>query len=222
VERLSMESALHRALEREEFRLLYQPAVSILDGRIVGVEALLRWEHPERGLVEPDEFIPVAEEMGLIVPIGRWVLEEACRQARRWRRFGRQTWMSLNLSAHQLAAPGFVDQVRAAADGAGEPVWPLPLPDDMRRLLDSEVADLKNVGADRWGGALIAGLFLQRFVPDGMPWVHLDIAGPADASEGDSESRKGGTGFGVRTLLRLLSDFRKPKAATAGGASDRQ
>jgi len=117
---------------------------------------------------------------------------------------------------------GFVDQVRAAADGAGEPVWPLPLPDDMRRLLDSEVADLKNVGADRWGGALIAGLFLQRFVPDGMPWVHLDIAGPADASEGDSESRKGGTGFGVRTLLRLLSDFRKPKAATAGGASDRQ
>jgi leucyl aminopeptidase len=105
---------------------------------------------------------------------------------------------------------GFVDAVRAAADGAGEPVWPLPLPDDMRRQLDSEVADMKNVGAGRWGGALVAGLFLQRFVPDGTPWVHLDIAGPADAAEDGGESPKGGTGFGVRTLLRLLSDFRKP------------
>jgi leucyl aminopeptidase len=105
---------------------------------------------------------------------------------------------------------GFIDAVRAAADAAGEPVWPLPLPDDMRRQLDSEVADMKNVGPGRWGGALIAGLFLQRFVPDGTPWAHLDIAGPADAAEDGSESPKGGTGFGVRTLLRLLSDFRKP------------
>jgi leucyl aminopeptidase len=105
---------------------------------------------------------------------------------------------------------GFVDQVRAAADTAGEPVWPLPLPDELRPQLDSEVADMKNVGAGRWGGALIAGLFLERFVPEGTPWVHLDIAGPADAAEDGSESRKGGTGFGVRTLLRLLSDFRKP------------
>jgi leucyl aminopeptidase len=105
---------------------------------------------------------------------------------------------------------GFVDQVRAAADTAGEPVWPLPLPDELRPQLDSEVADMKNVGAGRWGGALIAGLFLERFVPEGTPWAHLDIAGPADAPEDGSESRKGGTGFGVRTLLRLLSDFRKP------------
>ncbi|HYZ11317.1 MAG TPA: EAL domain-containing protein [Actinomycetota bacterium] len=113
-ERLSMESALHRALERSEFRLHYQPAVAISDGSVVGVEALLRWEHPERGLVLPAEFIPVAEESGLIVPIGRWVLEEACRQADRWRRFGRETWLSLNLSAHQLTAPGLVDEVRTA------------------------------------------------------------------------------------------------------------
>jgi leucyl aminopeptidase len=105
---------------------------------------------------------------------------------------------------------GFVDQVRAAADAAGEPMWPLPLPEDLRRQLDSEVADMKNVGAGRWGGALIAGLFLQRFVPDGTPWAHLDIAGPAEATEDGSESRKGGTGFGVRTLLRLLSAFRRP------------
>jgi diguanylate cyclase (GGDEF)-like protein/PAS domain S-box-containing protein len=115
-ERLTMESALHRALERDEFRLHYQPAVSLIDGRIVGVEALLRWEHPGRGLVLPAEFIPVAEESGLIVPIGRWVLEEACRQAERWRRFGRETWLSLNLSAHQLTAPGLVEEVRVALE----------------------------------------------------------------------------------------------------------
>jgi leucyl aminopeptidase len=105
---------------------------------------------------------------------------------------------------------GFVDQVRAAADAEGEPVWPLPLPDDLRKQLDSEVADLKNIGTNRYGGALVAGLFLERFVADGIPWVHLDIAGPADAGDDDSEARKGGTGFGVRTLLRLLSDFHKP------------
>ena len=105
---------------------------------------------------------------------------------------------------------GFVEQVRAAAGTAGEPVWPLPLPDELRPQLDSDVADMKNVGAARWGGALIAGLFLERFVPEGIPWAHLDIAGPADATEEASESRKGGTGFGVRTLLRLLSDFRRP------------
>ena len=78
---------------------------------------------------------------------------------------------------------------------------------------------MKNMPASRWGGALIAGLFLQEFVPDGMPWAHLDIAGPADADEDDGEIPKGGTGFGVRTLLRLLSDFRTPKPAAAGGGS---
>jgi leucyl aminopeptidase len=103
---------------------------------------------------------------------------------------------------------GLVDQVRAAADAAGEDVWPLPLPDDLRPQLDSEVADLKNVSSGRWGGALVAGLFLREFVAEGIPWAHLDIAGPADALDEDVETRKGGTGFGVRTLLQLLTDFR--------------
>jgi leucyl aminopeptidase len=114
---------------------------------------------------------------------------------------------------------GLVDQVRAAADAAGEPVWPLPLPDELRPQLDSDVADLKNVAGSRWAGALIAGLFLRRFVPDGTPWAHLDIAGPAFAGEGDGETPKGGTGFAVLTLLRLLSDFRKPKPEAAAGGS---
>jgi len=99
-----------------------------------------------------------------------------------------------------------ITQVRAAADAAGEMVWHLPLPEYLRPKLDSEVADLKNVGG-RDGGALVAGLFLKEFVPAGMPWVHLDIAGPAESSENDGELRKGGTGFGVRTLVNLLESF---------------
>ena len=100
-----------------------------------------------------------------------------------------------------------IDKVRAAADAAGEMVWHLPLPDHMRSKLDSEVADLKNVAGGRDGGALVAGLFLREFVAAGIPWAHLDIAGPAESSENDGELRKGGTGFGVRTMLRLLESF---------------
>jgi leucyl aminopeptidase len=110
---------------------------------------------------------------------------------------------------------GFLDQVQAAADAEGEPVWPLPLPGEMRAELDSDVADIKNISGKRWGGASIAGVFLQDFVGDGIPWAHLDIAGPADSPEDEALTRKGGTGFGVRTLLHLLSSFRKPAKASA-------
>ena len=111
---------------------------------------------------------------------------------------------------------GLLDQVQAAADAEGEPVWPLPLPPDMRTELDSEVADIKNISGKRWGGASVAGVFLQEFVGDGIPWVHLDIAGPADSPDDDGLTRKGGTGFGVRTLLHLLTSYRKPAKASAG------
>jgi leucyl aminopeptidase len=105
---------------------------------------------------------------------------------------------------------GWSEQVRSAADRAGEPMWPLPLPPDYRKLLDSEVADLRNVSTGGYGGALTAGLFLQEFVADGLPWVHLDIAGPARAGGDDGYIAKGGTGFGVRTLIELASTFSKP------------
>ena len=90
LDRMNTEHSLHRALERRELRLFYQPVVEINGARAVGVEALLRWEHPEQGLVAPNKFIPVAEESGLIIPIGAWVLHEACRQLCMWRadRFG--------------------------------------------------------------------------------------------------------------------------------------
>jgi len=110
---------------------------------------------------------------------------------------------------------GWSEQVRAAADRAGEPVWPLPLPTDYRKQLDSEVADLRNIGTGGYGGALTAGIFLQQFVGD-RPWVHLDIAGPARAPSDDGYLVKGGTGFGVRTLLELVTTFEVPTGAVTG------
>ncbi|MGI9079359.1 MAG: leucyl aminopeptidase [Acidimicrobiales bacterium] len=104
---------------------------------------------------------------------------------------------------------GWVDQVRTAADRAGEKVWPLPLPQEYRRSIDSEIADVKNIGSDRYGGALTAGLFLREFVGD-VPWAHLDIAGPARSGDDDGYVRKGGTGWGVRTLLELVCSFDPP------------
>jgi diguanylate cyclase (GGDEF)-like protein len=112
--RLTLHNELHRALERSELVLHYQPQVPLGGGAPTGVEALVRWQHPERGVVSPADFIPVAEASGLIVPIGRWVLREACTQLARWTaaggRLARLT-MGINLSARQLAHPGLVDDV---------------------------------------------------------------------------------------------------------------
>ena len=104
---------------------------------------------------------------------------------------------------------GWVEQVRQAADRAGEAVWPLPLPDDYRRLIDSDVADVKNISGGRYAGALTAGLFLKEFVGD-LPWAHLDIAGPARSEDDDGYVQKGGTGFGVRTLVETIMSFQPP------------
>ncbi|HET9443484.1 MAG TPA: EAL domain-containing protein, partial [Acidimicrobiales bacterium] len=122
VARLENENDLRRAIEREELRVHYQPTVSIAAGRTIGVEALVRWERPGRGLVPPSEFIPLAEETGLIVPLGQWVLQEACRQVARWRAEGlvdERFSVSVNLSPHQLAAPDVLDHVDSAIRSSG-------------------------------------------------------------------------------------------------------
>ena len=110
---------------------------------------------------------------------------------------------------------GLIEQVQQAAESAGEPIWPLPLPDYLRGQLDSDIADLKNITQNRWAGTLVAGVFLQEFVGEGLPWAHIDIAGPADSPDTFGEIVKGGTGYGVRTLVELITGFTKPKRTQA-------
>lgn len=111
LQRLQLETDLRRAIERNEFRVVYQPIVDLKDGSITGVEALIRWEDPNRGMISPAEFIPLAEETGLILPIGQWVLEEACRQGRRWQEQYPHLYVSVNLSARQFREPFLAEQV---------------------------------------------------------------------------------------------------------------
>ncbi len=109
--RLDLDSALRAALDNGELRAFYQPEIALQTGRVFGVEALVRWERPGHGMVSPAEFIPLAEETGLIVPLGAFVLETACRDARRWQESGREYTVSVNLSRRQLTSPGIVDTV---------------------------------------------------------------------------------------------------------------
>jgi diguanylate cyclase (GGDEF)-like protein len=117
VSRLQLESDLRQAIEKKEFCVYYQPIVSLQTGRLSGFEALVRWNHPRRGLVSPADFIPVAEETGLIVPIGEWVLNEACVQVRQWQidsPIHRSLSLSVNLSARQVAQPDLLDRIKEA------------------------------------------------------------------------------------------------------------
>jgi len=121
VARLELETDLRRAVAIGEFVLHYQPVVSLDSTRVVSFEALVRWQHPTRGVIEPDAFIPLAEENGLIVDIGRWVLTEACRQARAWQLDNQDDLLSVavNVSARQLADPGLVHDVQRALRASG-------------------------------------------------------------------------------------------------------
>ncbi|MEX0272135.1 EAL domain-containing protein [Leptolyngbyaceae cyanobacterium UHCC 1019] len=119
---LQLEMALRWAIERQELRVYYQPIVSLTTGRIIGFEALVRWLHPEQGLVSPAQFIPVAEETGLIIPIGQWVLYESCRQLRQWQtQFPTASTLtiSVNLSSKQFSQPNLVAQVEQVLKDTG-------------------------------------------------------------------------------------------------------
>ena len=127
-ERLAVEAGLRRALANGELRLYYQPQVSVASGRIVGAEALLRWQDPQEGLISPARFIPVAESSGLIAPIGQWVLLEACLQAQRWRSAGLGSMtMAVNVSPRQFALSDLVAVVGDALAQSGFPATSLEL-----------------------------------------------------------------------------------------------
>ena len=120
IERQSIEVSLRRALERQEFVLHYQPKINLNSGAIVGVEALIRWHHPEQGLLLPGQFVPIAEESGLILPIGRWVLREACYQAQAWQQAGLSAiTVAVNTSAIEFRAKDFFEHTRSILEESG-------------------------------------------------------------------------------------------------------
>ncbi len=126
-ERLLLETQLHRALDRKEFTLVFQPQLEIHTGCLVGVEALLRWQHPDRGEILPERFISIAEEIGAIVPIGAWVIEEACHQMAGWGEAAANLRVAVNISVRQIENRGLVEQVAGALRRSGLPAARLEL-----------------------------------------------------------------------------------------------
>jgi EAL domain-containing protein (putative c-di-GMP-specific phosphodiesterase class I) len=178
-ERLALETHLRHALERHELLVYYQPRVSIATGAVVSVEALLRWKHPELGMVSPAHFIPVAEESGLILPIGEWVLREACAQNRRWRDAGvPPIRMSVNLSPAQFREPDLMGIVRSALDDAGMVADSLELELTESLLLQKGEATVKtlhtlkdagvHLSIDDFGTGYSSLNYIKRFPVDAL------------------------------------------------------
>jgi EAL domain-containing protein (putative c-di-GMP-specific phosphodiesterase class I) len=169
---------LHRALERGEMRVHYQPIVNLETGRLSGFEALVRWEHPERGLVGPDQFIPLAEETGLVVPIGGWVMEEACRQAAAWHRQGAPVSISVNLSPRQLAEPTLPATIRDVLERTGvnpDKVWLEITETALMRDAESAASSLHalnrlgvHLAVDDFGTGYSSMTYLKRFPVDSL------------------------------------------------------
>jgi EAL domain-containing protein (putative c-di-GMP-specific phosphodiesterase class I) len=188
--RLRVENDLRRALERDELTLDYQPLVSLRDRSIVSVEALVRWEHPLRGRIPPNDFIPVAEENGLIEPIGRWVLHRACRQAAMWyhtRPDAAPITMSVNLSGVQVANRGLAATVREALHAADlEPsclsleITESVMLDDADGLREA-LASLKEIGVrlvlDDFGTGYSSLSYLTRLPLDALKVDRSFVAG---------------------------------------------
>jgi diguanylate cyclase (GGDEF)-like protein len=158
VQRLDFEAALRRAVIRQQFTVRYQPVVELAGGRLAGMEALVRWDHPDRGLVMPGEFVSLAEDTGLIVPIGRWVLHAACQAARDWqRRFPLQPhpFLSVNLSVRQLQQPDLLEDVAGALDSSGLDPGEL-----MLEITESVLAADQQAMLERLGGLRALGVHL--------------------------------------------------------------
>jgi len=196
VERLTLESGLRRALERGQLVLHYQPQVALGSGRIVGFEALVRWQHPELGLLPPASFIAIAEETGLIVPIGQWVMHAACATQRAWREAGLAPLrMSVNLSPRQFLHSGLIDDiaglVRASAADAAflelEITEGMVMQDPERAV--SLLREVRNIGGvriaiDDFGTGHSSLAYLKRFPVDNLKIDRSFIADiPADRGD---------------------------------------
>lgn len=175
-ERLALEAALRRALERNELVVHYQPVVSVATGHMIAVEALVRWNHPQEGLVSPLRFVPVAEDTGLIIPLGAWVLRAACRQGRRWLDSGRLLSVAVNLSSRQFADDNLVDMVRETLAETDFPARLLTLeltestimtrPDQAIEMLGRLKALGVKLSIDDFGTGYSSLAYLKRFPVD--------------------------------------------------------
>jgi diguanylate cyclase (GGDEF)-like protein len=192
-DRIHLEMDLANALEQQQFFLVYQPMLDLESERVVGVEALLRWRHPASGVIAPDVFIPIAEDNGTIVPIGRWVLEQACRQGAAWHRKGFPLNISVNASARQLERGEFVEEVRVALRDSGLPAASLTIeitetvlmrkPDQTAELL----GELKRLGVriavDDFGTGYSSLAYLRQFPVDSLKIDRTFITGLELSSE---------------------------------------
>ena len=197
VERQSIEGGLRNALARHEFVLHYQPKINLHSGKIIGVEALIRWQHPERGLLLPAHFIAIAEDCGLILPIDRWVLREVCLQGQAWRQAGSPPIiMAVNTSALEFRAPDFLDNIRATLESTGLAPCYLELELTESVLMrDAEAANsvlhaLSDLGVqlavDDFGTGYSSLSYLRQFPVDTLKidqsFVNQSPANPDDAA----------------------------------------
>lgn len=192
--RLAIETDLRRAVERGELSLEYQPRLGGIDGKLRGMEALLRWDHPEMGRIPPSHFIPIAEESGLIVPIGHWVLETACTQTRQWMQAGfPDLKVAINLSVRQFRDAGLLQKVAGALDVSGLPAANLELEitesglmSDLDRAVDL-LQDLKQLGItiaiDDFGTGYSSLSYLKRLPIDLLKIDRSFIAGISESSD---------------------------------------
>ncbi|MBV9603727.1 MAG: EAL domain-containing protein [Solirubrobacterales bacterium] len=203
-DRLALEMDLGDALAERQFFLLYQPLLDLRTGQPIGAEALLRWRHPTRGIVAPDKFIPIAEDSALIVPIGRWVLEQACRDAARWRWRGHLIGISVNVSARQLDSDELIDHVRQALEDSGLEPSALTLEITETALMRDAQATaqrleaLKRLGVrvaiDDFGTGYSSLAYLRQFTVDALKIDRSFISGIGDSGESTAL---------IRTLVRL-------------------
>jgi len=177
LQQLTLENGIRRALEREEFVLHYQPQVDIKSGKILAVEALIRWQHSEFGSVSPADFIPLAEDNGLIIPIGEWTLRTACRDAKRWHDEGfSHLRMSVNLSARQFEQPDLLEMVKDVLNETGLPAMDLEFEitesavmKNAERAIDimHQLKEMKiQIAIDDFGSGYSSLSYLKRFPID--------------------------------------------------------
>jgi diguanylate cyclase len=178
-DRANLEASMRRGLRRGEFSLEYQPKLCLLSGRVTGAEALLRWRHPQRGLIPPDQFIPIAEDAGMITRLGQWVLDHACEQLARWRAAGVQPLpISVNVSGMQLRDRAFVEDLRQACLSQAVPAHWLELELTESVLMQNRestaelLAAVKRMGArvsiDDFGTGYSSLSYLKRFPIDAL------------------------------------------------------